>query len=181
MLYDFSSTDERGAADSLVLGDDGNFYGIEGGHDGSLAFRITPAGKLSEIHNFFSPKIEGLASDLMLGKDGEFYAVANDPDVPGGGCEADGGCDSIFRLDKNGSLTALYSFDSPNPPAPLDDRQPDADAGLTENRDGNIYGVADRKSAPYSSVIFELTPKGRLLALAATEQCKFPPYVSPLL
>jgi hypothetical protein len=67
VLYDTSGTDERGAVGKLVLGGDGNFYGTEGGHDGSLAFRITPAGNLKEIHNFFSPKMEGLASDLMRG------------------------------------------------------------------------------------------------------------------
>jgi hypothetical protein len=79
----------------LIQGADGNLYGMEYGHDGNSAFRISPSGGFTELHSFFGEKSEGFPPDLIRARRGGFYGAAFDA---GQECEHPGGCNYIFAL-----------------------------------------------------------------------------------
>jgi uncharacterized repeat protein (TIGR03803 family) len=114
VLYSFCS--RQGCADGwrpydpLVLGTDGNFYGVTqwGGnsdYNGTL-FEITPSGVLTTLYNFCSQTNCADGSQpyggLSQGTDGSFYGT-----TATGGLYGEG---TVFRLSQGGSLTSLYSF-----------------------------------------------------------------------
>lgn len=94
-LYNFCSrancADGQGPMAGLVLGTNGNFYGTTyygGTHSqgqdyyGGAVFEITPAGKMTVLHNFCSEVKYGFCIDganpqgaLVLGSDGNFYGT----------------------------------------------------------------------------------------------------------
>jgi uncharacterized repeat protein (TIGR03803 family) len=123
-LYNFCS--EANCADGtwpdgpLVLGTDGNFYGITelGGTgaagcpavDCGTVFKITPTGALTTIHNWCSEpncadgNYEFLTEPftLMQANDGNFYEVNDAGGASGGG--------TAFKLTPSGKLTTIYNW-----------------------------------------------------------------------
>jgi uncharacterized repeat protein (TIGR03803 family) len=86
-LYRFCSqincTDGIAPYVGLVLATDGNFYGSTSGggtHNSGTMFKITPAGKLTTIHDFCAPPLctgadGGGPAGLVQGTDGNFYGT----------------------------------------------------------------------------------------------------------
>src|SRR5580704_14306776 len=81
-IYDFSNT--SGPLDPQLVGvfaqgRDGNMWSTapKGGKNGiGAAFKITPGGKLTDVHDFDPSKGEGTSySGLTLGTDGDFYGT----------------------------------------------------------------------------------------------------------
>src|SRR5258708_24731648 len=82
-LYSFCSsspcTDGAGPSGGLVLATDGNFYGVTSGggvHNFGTVFRITPAGKLTTLHNF--DNTDGWVAQgtgLIQAANGNFYGT----------------------------------------------------------------------------------------------------------
>jgi len=69
---------------------------------------------------------------LVIDKDGNLYGTT----VQGGdlACSSGFGCGTVFKLDKTGRETVLYSFtDVPDGSLPL--------AGLVRDKEGNLYGT----------------------------------------
>jgi uncharacterized repeat protein (TIGR03803 family) len=121
ILYSFNfftdSTTGTNPNAGVIQGADGNFYGVtfSGGTSGEgTIFKMTPAGKVTFMHNF------NIGTDnagypvwpLTLGSDGNLYGSAQD-------CNA-GGCspESLFEIAtkvKNGTYTYtnLYNFTNP--------------------------------------------------------------------
>ena len=134
---------------SLVQGSDGNFYGTAA--DGGVntvshgtVFVITPAGAVTNLHNFSGP--DGLFPDagLVQGTDGNFYGMTSQ----GGTTFIDGnspGNGTVFRITPAGVLTTLHSFTG----YPGDGQDPGG--AFIQGSDGNFYG----------------TTKGRRVQLAA--------------
>src|SRR5215471_16976097 len=134
-LYTFCALsnclDGAGASGALILGTDGNFYGVTGNGGTQKAgtiFRITPEGQLSTLHNFH--KTDGtFPNTLVQAADGNLYGTASY-----GGINHKG---VIFRLTQSGQFSVLYNFcsvmfcaDGATPHAPL-----------VEGTDGNLYGT----------------------------------------
>jgi uncharacterized repeat protein (TIGR03803 family) len=129
------STDGSTPRGPLVLGPDGNFYGMTyaGGANGlGTVFRISTNGTLNclvtfngtnganddnEIYNLSGPF-------LVLATDGNFYGT-----TPSGGAS---GLGTIFMMTPNGTLTTVYSFIDNNGANPT---------GLIQASDGNFYGT----------------------------------------
>jgi uncharacterized repeat protein (TIGR03803 family) len=170
----FDGTDGANPQSSLTQGIDGNFYGttrfgglpeaICGGGCGT-AFRLTPEGTLTVLHNFCS-----LAScadganpgGLVPSSNGNIYGTTE-----GGGtgkhCTITAGCGTVFSITPAGKVTTIYSFCS----------QADCSdgyvgwtvPGLIRATNGNFYGTTYGGGANGYGTAFEITPTGKLTTL----------------
>lgn len=125
---------------SLLLNSGGSLYGTTsygGASSNGIIFRVDPAGKETVLYAF-SGETDGGApySGLISDADGNLYGTTtvggdlsciNDDDQPG--------CGTVFKFDKNGKETVLYSFTGTggDGEAPW--------AGLTRDGQGNLYGT----------------------------------------
>jgi len=133
VLHNFctgSCTDIQGP---IILGRDGNFYGVQVG--GTAIFKMTPLGAYSVVHTF-DPDTEGRAGTIILGKDGNFYGTGS----IGNACTERG---TVFKMTPGGSFSLLTTFG---------DLSLVADT-LVLGKDGNFYGEV-------AGTIFQLTPAG---------------------
>ncbi len=170
VLYSFPTTgDGRVPAGNLILGSDGNFYGITvfgglSGGGGALGdgtvFKITPSGMEAVVYSFGSSASDGVnpQAGLILGSDGNFYGTASV-----GGTNGDG---TVFKVTPSGTETVLYSFGS----SATDGQVPFAP--LIQGSDGNFYGTTATGGSGGSSstcgsvgncmygTVFKITPGG---------------------
>jgi uncharacterized repeat protein (TIGR03803 family) len=166
-LYTFCALsnclDGAGASGALIMGTDGNFYGVTGSGGTQRAgtiFRITPDGSLTTLHNF--RKTDGeFPNTLTEAADGSLYGTASYGGINNKGV--------IFKLTQSGQFSVLYNFcnvmfcaDGATPHAPL-----------VEGTDGNLYGtttfggvnqVNGQFFGGYGTV-FQITPGGQLTTL----------------
>ena len=148
---------------SLVQGSDGNFYGTaaDGGvntDSHGTVFQITPAGVVTNLHNFAGP--DGLfpAAGLVQGTDGNFYGTTGqggttfiDSNSPGDG--------TVFRITSAGALTTLHSFTG----YPGDGQSPEGT--LVQGSDGNFYGTTKGGGSRDGGTVFQMTPAGVVTVL----------------
>jgi uncharacterized repeat protein (TIGR03803 family) len=164
-LHSFSGSDGALPFGKLVEGTDGNFYGTTlGGGSGcplsetcGTVFRITPSGTFASLYVFCLAECqdgEEPYAGLALGLDGAFYGTTSS----GGGSSRAG---TIFRIDRNGTLTTLYRFsghaDGGNPIA-----------GLAQATDGSFYGSTTSGGSNVGNgfgTLFRITPSGGLTTL----------------
>ena len=172
-LYTFSGSDGSNPYAGLLLGTDGNLYGVtsSGGTQqgyGGTVFKITPSGALTTLYIFCSqnlPCSDGAypVGTLVQGADGNFYGtteVGGDPECP----IDEVGCGTTFKITPTGTLTTLHVFNG-NDGA-------DLLAGLALGYDGNFYGAAAQGGAfcnslgqPGCGTVFRMTPAGTLTVL----------------
>lgn len=167
-LYNFCSqtncADGGNPTGALTLGTDGNFYGItlSGGTTSSgIAFKITPSGTLTVLHNWCSlPNgsdgcfgFEQEPNALVQATDGNFYGT-NDAGCPAA-CSG-----TFFKLTPSGTLTTLYTFC-------LQSGCPDGSfpAGLIQATDGNFYGTTLNGGVYSDGTVFKITSTGKLATL----------------
>ena len=138
-----------GGPSALILGKDGNFYGVAAGgaYNDGVIFKITPAGVASVLHSFDLSVGDGAEpSGLVLGADGNFYGT-----TIGGGSTGFG---TVFKLTAEGTESVLYSFKG----FPTDSSY--AASGLFEADDGNFYGTSDSGGAMNEGTVFKISPSG---------------------
>jgi uncharacterized repeat protein (TIGR03803 family) len=149
---------------ALVLGTDGNFYGVAGGggaNSGGTVFKITPRGTLTTLYSFCAQAncADGSGPrSLILATDGNFYGTARF----GGADTSCFVCGTIFKITPGGQFTALHSFDGTDGYGP---------SSLIQGSDGNFYGTT--YSIPSAEVcestgcgtIFKMTPAGTLTTI----------------
>jgi uncharacterized repeat protein (TIGR03803 family) len=166
-LYTFclssTCTDGAGPAGGLVLATDGSFYGLTdggGANDSGTVFKITPAGKLTTLHNFDYTDGWPQGVGLIQAADGTFYGT-----TPFGGAYGQG---TVFEISVSGIFTSVHSFCA-NSGCP-DGSSPN---GLIQAADGNIYGTTygggvtnNCNTASTGGTFFQLTPAGTLTTLA---------------
>jgi len=153
ILYSFSggTADGSGAAVSLTLGKDGNFYGVTsgGGAAGTgTIYKVTPTGTESVLYSFGADMLNCITSDdsLVVGADGNFYGMTN--------CGGSTNNGTVYKITPAGVQTLLYTFAG----GTLDGAMPDA--SLTLGTDGNLYGLTSGGGANGKGTIFEITPAG---------------------
>jgi|HubBroStandDraft_1064217.scaffolds.fasta_scaffold02635_2 uncharacterized repeat protein (TIGR03803 family) len=121
---------------SLVLGTDGNFYGLAGGgittnpcayYGCGIVYRITPAGVYTVLH-YFNGSDGNVPSGLVEGSDKNFYGTT----TFGGSGSCDIGCGTIFKMTAAGVVTPLHSFNESDGFLPT---------GLVQGADGDLYGT----------------------------------------
>jgi uncharacterized repeat protein (TIGR03803 family) len=171
-VYNFCS--QSGCVDGwdpnapLIQGTDGNFYGVTvlggtggcgGCHGGGIAFRLTPAGKLTVLHDFCTGSCTDGANPsnpLVQGSDGNFYSV-----ITGRSGYFDG---DLFKMTLSGKLTVLYKFCSLS--NCTDGAFPVG--SLTQGADGAFYGTTSGGGAVSDSgsgTFYKITPAGKLTTL----------------
>jgi len=136
----------------LVEGADGNLYGattVEGGHGFGTLFKITPNGSFTTVYSFTNGTDGiGPTSGLIQALDGNFYGVTS------GGSLARG---NVFRMNTNGIVTNLYTFNGAN-----NGGEPNA---LVQGTDGYFYGTTAHSSLgslPFYGIILRMDAKGNL-------------------
>jgi uncharacterized repeat protein (TIGR03803 family) len=171
VVHSFDGSDGFTPYAGLVRAPGGNFYGTTGGSGSGATisgtvFKVTPAGKLTTLHQFCSKTncTDGANpwGVLVEAKDGNFYGTT----AAGGThvCKTRGqekiGCGTVFRITPNGKLTTLYNFCSQGGNNCTDGVTPLA--GLIEARDGSFYGTTSGGGAKADGTVFRITPEGKL-------------------
>jgi uncharacterized repeat protein (TIGR03803 family) len=117
-LYSFCAqpncTDGSYPEGPLVLGTDGNFYGVthSGGANGAgTIFQITPAGVLTTLHSFDTTDGAGPYVGLIQATNGKFYGTTY---AGGSSANCSDGCGTIFGLSMGlGPFVALQQVSAP--------------------------------------------------------------------
>jgi len=157
----------------LILGFDGNFYGVTttgGTYNSGTIFKFSQSGALTTIYSFCA--LDRCADGnwpegpLLEASDGALYGVT----AFGGNLRCSGGCGTIFRINPDGSFATLYTFCSqsgcPDGAAPV--------GALVQATNGNFYGTTTNggmytcSGNLYSQTcgtIFQITSKGELTTL----------------
>jgi uncharacterized repeat protein (TIGR03803 family) len=141
----------------LVSDSSGNFYGTtsaDGAFDSGVVFRLSPAGKETVLHGFSGSGGDGEFPLAGLVRDaaGNLYGTTSDGGIYGGVCGGFG-CGTVFKVDKTGKETALYSFtgdpDGSNPYA-----------GLVRDAAGNLYGTTFSGGGSGYGTVFKVDKSG---------------------
>ena len=162
-IYSFCSqpncTDGYGPI-SLILGSDGNLYGIAqlGGNanNSGTFFRLTLGGKFAKLYTFCSESgcADGTAPLRALqASDGNFYG-----NTEYGGAGTYG---TIFRISPSGEYKLMHAFC-------LTEACPDGILPIyppIEANDGNFYGAANTGGVNGAGVLYKLTPDGTFTVL----------------
>ena len=134
---------------SLVLANNGYFYGIAGGgrSAGGEIYAYSPSGNLYVVADqSFTNRVNGVS----LGADGNLYGTSMLGGVDGLG--------SIFELTPTGSFSTIYNFCSQS----CTDNDPDT--GVTQGSDGNFYGTAS--GGLYGNgALYQFNPNGTYTSL----------------
>ena len=156
LLYEFTGGDDGAAPNRLILGSDGNFYGLTEASltEGGTVFQLTPAGNLTTLHTFTGSQNGVEPSSLLQGSDGNFYGTTSSGGSTGSG--------TVFLLTPSGQMTTLYSFTGgPDGIGP---------SNLIQAKDGNLYGTTSGYADGISSdviygTVFSITPAGAFATL----------------
>jgi uncharacterized repeat protein (TIGR03803 family) len=160
VIHSFGDGDGEYPATDLVLDASGVIYGTTtqgGGLNSGTVFRLAPAGPAWEesvIYSFTSGPDGGQPyNGVTLDAQGNLYGTA----VTGGtGQTCEGGCGVAYKLTKTGSTwtqSVLYNFTGGE-----DGSGPGA--GLSFDRDGNLYGMTPTGGAFGLGVIYKLSRNG---------------------
>ncbi len=163
IVYNFCSqpncTDGSTPSGPLVLGTDGNFYGVasqgaDANSDGGI-FKLTPAFQLTMIYTFCSQMncADGITpTGLMQASDGNFYGTT----IYGGA----NNFGTIFKITSAGALTTLYNFQvQPFAPPQGSDNSSETYGGmvLVQDNSGNFYGTTSLGGANGNGSVYSLS------------------------
>jgi uncharacterized repeat protein (TIGR03803 family) len=161
------ATDGTNPYGHLVLGKDGNFYGINygGGANGAgTIFKFTPGGNFTVLHAMNKTTDGGNSyGSLTEGKDGNLYGITYSGGTYGYG--------TIFKISKSGGSTfkVLRHLNA------TDGTYSQSD--LIQAKDGNFYGMCYGGGANNNGTIFKITPDGKytvLKSLSSPKDGSFP-------
>jgi uncharacterized repeat protein (TIGR03803 family) len=138
---DWASSDKSGnPLGSLVLGKDGNFYGMTSrtcnvnfcGDSYGVVFKLTPAGVYTRLYEFTFNSGGNPYGSLVQGKDGNFYGMTS----YGGGLSTAWGYGTIFKITPSGVFTRLVDLD-------FNKMGGYPKGSLVEGPDGWFYGMTE--------------------------------------
>ncbi|TCO95316.1 putative repeat protein (TIGR03803 family) [Chthoniobacter flavus] len=144
---------------AVILGSDGNFYGVTG-NGGSAGkgtiFKMTPQGAITILHHFGdgSVPLDGTSPvGITQGPDGNFYGTT----YQGGTVNALGNyAGTIFKMTPQGVVTILHDFG--NSGVTKDGNLPSGPLCLAT--DGNFYGTTQAGGAGSTGAVFKITSQG---------------------
>ena len=159
LIYNFADSsvpDHPYEPTSVVIGNDGNFYGTTGFGGtgmrddglGGVIFKLTPRGDLTVLHNFSGPDGASDTGTLTQGPDGTLFGA-----TPYGGIDNQG---VIYSCTLDGKFTVLHQFDNESNPA--DGYYPQGEPIL--GKDGALYGTTAVGGATRGGIVYRLTLDG---------------------
>ncbi len=170
-LYTFCSrtdcSDGGSPTAGVVQANDGNFYGTtpyagnfsqcysySNPYGCGTVFRITSAGELTTLYRFCSLILCGDGfqpwAGLLFANNGELYGTT----LMGGAAD---GVGTVFRITAKGKLATVHRFQGTD--------GANAQGGMIQATDGNLYGTTVSGGSAGSGTIFEITPDGSLTTL----------------
>jgi uncharacterized repeat protein (TIGR03803 family) len=159
VLYSFGSQagDGEFPVAGLILDKKGNLYGttiVGGAYGEGTVFELTAAGTEKVLYSFGSHSGDAHQPDAGLTSDkkGNLYGTTQF----GGDfeCNAPNGCGAVFELTAKGTEKVLYSFGSQSGDGTI------PAAGLTFDKEGNLYGTTSTGGDFGDGTVFELTLAG---------------------
>jgi uncharacterized repeat protein (TIGR03803 family) len=134
----------------LILGSDGNLYGVTdigGTANLGTIYKVDPKShQVTIVYSFAGSSPAGSpVTSLLLAADGNYYGGAAQP-APGAG--------EIYKMTPNGDVSTFYQFSGAESPA----------SPLIQGSDGNFYGAGFGISGGFTFV-FKLTTAGVLTVL----------------
>lgn len=158
VIYSFH--DDGIEPNSLIQGNDGNFYGTTnrgGTNDNGTVFMITSQGKESTIYRFQGEsddvsQSDGISpSNLIQDSEGNLYGITNRGGINDNGI--------VFKINPQGNYTIIYKFNGgmygANP------------INFIQGKDKNFYGVTEAGGIINNAnnrgcgIMFKITPKGK--------------------
>jgi uncharacterized repeat protein (TIGR03803 family) len=139
---------------SLLLANDGNFYGMTSGgsiNNGGAIFKLTPSGTYTILRSLSINTDGGRPQGhLIQATDGFLYGINNAGGVNGYG--------TIFKIKTDGtSYTVLKSM--------VNTTGANSYGSLVQASDGNFYGMTNLGGTANRGVIFRITPAGTYTVL----------------
>jgi uncharacterized repeat protein (TIGR03803 family) len=139
----------------LIRDVNGNLYGTTGygGAAGAgTIFRLTANGKHTVLHSFTGRRGDGALPFAGLIRDalGCLYGTT----MFGGAIHNGNQYGTVFKLNKSGKETILYSFKGA-----ADGAYPSAD--LVRDKDGNLYGTTSGGFNTNNGTVFKVSPQGK--------------------
>lgn len=114
---------------------------------------IVAAQTFTVLHNFGATNGDLLKpvapATIAQGPDGNLYST-----TPNGGALNLGG---VFKINPDGQLTIIYSFDGPHGAQPY--------SGLTLGQDGSLYGATNSGGSSGVGTVFKITREGAVMVL----------------
>jgi len=158
VLHAFTGGNRDGCNPSgrLLRDKSGNLYGTTtycGARGYGTVFKIDPSGRETLLHSFgFSDGTYPAWTSVIMDDRGNFYGTAENGG--GSGCNGGRGCGTVWRLNKNRSLTVLYSFAG----GTTDGCYP---LGIPiMDTKGNLYGTAEECGSHNVGIIWEVNQEG---------------------
>jgi len=153
IVHSWSLHDGNGT-NFMVRGSDGRMYGAQsgGGFQAGQMFRLSPGGKFTLLARFeFQDGNPVAPNGLLEASNGHFYGTSYRGGTYGGG--------SIFRMNRHGDVTVLYSFIGNQGGSCKHPTK------LMEASDGNFYGVTYRGGHAGQGCTYRMTKSGELTVL----------------
>lgn len=160
VLYSFARGTDGNYPGGLLLGSNGNLYGVTtygGGTSCNSAgcgtvFQIDPHGNETVLYRFNG----GTDGNSPLGRmvsdtAGNLYGLTNEGG--GSGCY-DRGCGTVFKISTDGSESVIHSFTG----SPSDGAVPFS--SFTADQDGNLYGTTNIGGANNYGTVFKVAADG---------------------
>ncbi len=151
VLYSFTGGPDGGSPlGALILDSKGNLYGTTqgGGSGAGVVFKLDPSGNETVLYSFTGGVDGGFPlAGLIRDSVGNLYGTTN-----GGGAS---GAGAVFKLDKSGDETVLYSFTG------------GADGGfplwvvLARDSAGDLYGTTAGGGTAGAGVVFKVNAAGQ--------------------
>jgi uncharacterized repeat protein (TIGR03803 family) len=132
----------------LSLGNDGNLYGdmnLGGANGFGTAFRVTPVGAFTVLHNFDGTDGQDAASGMVQGANGKFFGGASLGGSSGAGV--------IYSLTSSGTFAVLHNLNGTTDGFEIFGQ-------LFLASDGNLYGVTNSGGSSGCGTIFRVSPAG---------------------